>query len=619
MRYLALAALLLALSLTSAAATSSYSIPTASLEITVNTDGSATLEYNFVFHVQPEGDPKDHSDIGLPTEEYDLSKMKATLDGHPASVVKSSTQGIGPAVRVNYPTIMPGKEGKLYFTCKIPNMVYQDTTDKTYASLRITPTWFNPQYVKGTTNLAVVVYLPRDIKPEEVKYQLNQPFTKKGQMTEKTVVGWGFPNTSLTKAHEVGLSFPKRGMKVIEQSTLGLAWKWWSGASDARIFYSFFLLLLTAICLVRLTGGTGCVVFGFTFFILLGIFASSPVFELVYLPILIPLWVWGEHARKLRRAHYLPAIASVAGGGIKRGLTVPEAAVTLEQPLGRVLTLIIFGLLKKGLLKQVQADPLIVQVTDKAGDLATPPPAPPPPPVDAAPASAIPPPPPPPPGAPAAEAVEAEAPEKGLIRAYEKPFLEAIAAVPGKPITDADFKAALKDMVTKTAKKLAGFNLDQTKEYYQTLVSGAWAEAQALGDLQKRTEYVDDNLEWLMLDNGYGPRFHTWYVGGYNYSPPWTRSDLGGATAGAPAVPGAETSLGDVGASFAGRSENLTGKFVSAVDPVSVGLVADPAISGGDHASSSWISSVGGGGGGSSCACACAGCACACACAGGGD
>ena len=62
---------------------------------------------------------------------------------------------------------------------------------------------------------------------------------------------------------------------------------------------------------------------------------------------------------------YLPAIAQVEGGGIKRGLTAPESAVILELPLTKVLILVVFGMLEKGLIRQTKDDPLTVEVVEE--------------------------------------------------------------------------------------------------------------------------------------------------------------------------------------------------------------------------------------------------------------
>lgn len=54
-----------------------------------------------------------------------------------------------------------------------------------------------------------------------------------------------------------------------------------------------------------------------------------------------------KKASEKRKLKYLKPTLSVEGHGIKRGLTAVEAAILLEQPLDQVLTMILFGLLKK--------------------------------------------------------------------------------------------------------------------------------------------------------------------------------------------------------------------------------------------------------------------------------
>jgi hypothetical protein len=619
-----LAMLVLALGAARAQANYSFAIPKATLECWVNPDASATLEYNLTFHCNEGAQAIDIVDIGMPTGDYDISNMKASLDGQAQTTIQPS-QVVHPGVEVHLqPTIAPGKEGTLTFRCTIPNLVFQDTTNKDNAYFRITPTWYDSNFLTGTTDLAIVVYLPKDIKQDEVLYQ-SVPFSKKGQTSDKTVVAWTFTGNQavrLDSAHLVGVSFPKRDMqRVVSMSIFTLFWNWWTEDTGARGIWGVILLVATAIFFFRMTSATGCVVFVMLAGMVGGWMSVSPGFELTYVFFLAPLWIWGEKAKAAHRHHYLPAIASVAGGGIKRGLTTPEAAIVLEQPLGRVLTLVLFGLLTKGVLRQVQAEPLIVELTPKAGDAAglaaeaavydqaAAPPTPPA-------AAAIP----PPPAAPAPAPADADA---GVVRSYEQAFLAALAAKPGVPVHEVDFDKPLRDFVLATAKKLAGFDLEQTKAYYLSIVNKAWQDAKALGDVQKRTEFVDDNLGWMMLSPHYGPYFNTWHGGGYYYSPVWLRGGMGAGGLGSPATNGVpSTGFSDVAASFAGWSEHVTGNLAGALDPVKVGLVTPGGanLAGADRIAGDIFSSLasGGGGGMGGGGCACAGCACACACAGGG-
>ncbi len=576
----------------------SFSIPRLELSVTPQPDASVELYYDITFKCEPGGQPIDVVDVGLPHKGYDISNMQAALNGQPCSDIRTSTAiSTGVEVHLNHP-IKPGEQGKFEFKCRMPDMVYQDTTNPANASLRITPTWYGGQYLVGQTDLWIIVHLPLSVKPEEVVYQLNKPFTKKVISKYNTVVAWQDPAARLDGPHMVGLSFPKAWMeRVIRQTVWGLAWKWWKESAPARMIWGIFLLVLVGIFYFRLTRGTGCCLYGILFIILAFAWGVFPELEAIALPILLVIWVLVGRSQARRKRAYLPAIASTPGGGIKRGLTVPEAAVLLEVPLGRVLTLVLFGMLKKGLLRQVVAQPLVVEPAE--GYTGT-----------------------------AKERREAAKAGGAVIRGYEQEFLDAIIAAPGTPVEKIDFKKPMKSLINGTVARMAGFELEPTREYYKQIMAKAWADAKQLGDLQMRTEFVDENLLWMMLAPNYDDEFDVWYRGGYHYHPSWTRAgtSVGGVSTGpAPVSVGGRSTLSDVAASFAGWAENLSGRVAGSVDPVSLGIVHPGMdLSGVDRVTGQILESLasssgsGGGGGGGGCACACAGCACACACAGGG-
>ncbi len=261
------------------------------------------------------------------------------------------------------PTIAPGGTGTLRVVFTMPNMVYQDTTRKDYASFRITPTWFGDQYVQGNTHIQVAIQLPKNVKPDEALYQ-DRPFSNKALTKEGTVVYWDFPTERLTGPHMVAVSFPKGDMRIIKQIALDLLLKWFSESTEARVVCGLIFLVLFGVVFFRFSGGTGFSLF-FIFSALACIgFYYSPGWHLISLPLVVVLIGLNEWMLGKRKMHYMPPIAQVEGGGIKRGLTAPEAAVLLELPIAKVLSLVIFGMLKKGILRQVSADPLSVSVDE---------------------------------------------------------------------------------------------------------------------------------------------------------------------------------------------------------------------------------------------------------------
>jgi hypothetical protein len=597
-------ALLTTLAVTASAQEYLFSVPKMLLAVEVNPDASVTLEYTIDFQCAPGAHAIDAVDVGLPHGDYDMSQMVASVDGERVySFEKSPYVEYGVAVNLGDKSIQPGASGRFSFLCRMPSMVWQDTTRKDYASLRITPTWFGSQYVQGTTDLYVTVYLPKDLKPDEVLYQdERQPFNRKFVTDKYTMVEWRFQGTRLDGPHMVGLSFPKRNMThVMYMTPFALFMKWWRESPNVRIVWAVVLFILFGIMFFRASAGTGCSCFVPLLILLIACFSASPGFELAAFPVLLLVWYFTERGLKRRRGHYLPPIASVEGGGIKRGLTAPEAAVLLELPLNRVLALVLFGLLKKGIVKQLDAKPLSVALN---------------------------------PGYEAEErsARRKQAQDQGtVIHAYEQRFIDALREAKSTRVDKVNFKPAMEGLIVDTATRLKGFDVEKTRSYYKLIVSKAWSEAKGLGDLEERTAYTDDNLLWLLLAPDYHDNFGTWYGTGYHYDPPWIRTGpvFGGGGIPTPtpdAGVGGHTSFGDVAASFAGWTENVAGGLASSIDGLTVpgarGGVVD--LSGVDKVSldvletMSSSSGSGGGGGGGGCACACAGCACACACAGGG-
>ncbi len=570
----------------------SFSVPKMLLEVTPHPDASVTLDYTVVFSCNEGAHPIDVVDMGLPHEDYDISNMSASLNGVPLSGIQTSTYiDVGVEVPLD-PPIQPGETATFKFSATLPNLVFQDTTNAELASLRITPTWWGSQYVTGTTKLYIVVYLPDSVNLDQVLYQLNRPFDQKLQLEGRKAVVWIFPETRVDGAHMVGVSFPKDWMeRVVKQTVWGLAWKWWVESAVARGLVGFVLLVTFSIWYFRLTGGTGTCLFIPLLLVLIIMWSVSPALEALAVPTLILLWLLGGSLLAARKRSYLPPIESIPGGGIKRGLTAPEAAVILERPLGEVLTLVIFGMLKKGLVVMTRDDPLTVEVPEHLRTTR-------------------------------GERRKIASRLGTVIRGYEQPFLDAIMEQPGVPIADLDLSKEMRNLVKQTARRMKGFDLERTKEYYQSIVYEAWKEARRIGDVEKRDQYVDENIDWLMLDPGYPRYFRTWHSSGYHYTPRWISSS---PASGPPTVvTGGRTSFSDVAASFVGWTENVSSRLAATVDPVNVGLVDGGVVnlSGVDKVGmdvlEAMASSSGGSGGGGGCACACAGCACACACAGGG-
>lgn len=490
----------------------------------------------------------------------------------------------------------------------MPKMVFQDTTREDLASLQVTPTWFGADFLHDTTQLEIAIHLPPGVTADEVLHQ-GAAYDDLALFQGRVVAVWRWPGATLTGPHEVGVSFPKRAMDhVVRIDNLELLGRWFEANDQARAISFLALATLFGIAFRRFTGGTGgCL----GLFLIGAIFvhaAEAPRVHFFGWPLWILAFVGIETLVRRRRRRYLPAIATTEGGGIKRGLTAPEAAVVLELPLGKVLTLALFGLLKKGVLVQTDADPLSVE---PARAFAIPSPRP----------------------LEARQRFWREAAEKAgvVLHAYEMDLLEDLVGSHGKPVHEVVFSRGLERLVKGAVQRMSGFDLDETRQYYERIVSRAWSEAESLGEVEARQEAVDRNLEWMMIDEHFERGFGRLAGRGYHHQPVWVRRSAGGTpSAGGPARGTPAPSFADVAGSFAGWAEHQASRVASALTPGSVGLAAGGAsgkgivdLSGFDRVTKDFFqamasSSGGGGGGGGGCACACAGCACACACAGGG-
>jgi hypothetical protein len=286
---------------------------------------------------------------------------------------------------------------------------------------------------------------------------------------------------------------------------------------------------------------------------------------LIPITIFVLIAVFGVVNKRRRRMKYLPPKAKVEGVGIKRGLTAPEAALIMERPL--VLALVLFGLLKKGALAMESQDPLRIKKLPLKGN--------------------------------------------GL-KPYEREFLDAVGD--DGALDEAKLRELLISMIKAVQQKMKGFSHRETVEYYRKIVQTAWRLVEEAETPDVKVEEFTNGLEWTMLDEDFGDRTRTIFVGGGFPRPYWwggfapAAGQKGGTSFDMPTLPGADfanaiaTRVEGIANHVVSKVESFTGTVTSETNPPPV----RPSSGGGFS------------GGGSSCACACACAGCACACAGGG-
>lgn len=584
-----------------------FQVPELRMQVFVNPDASARIVYDITF--DNSGSPIDIVDIGTPHDGYDIGNFIASIDGHPLTDIRVSEYiDTGVEIHLDQYAIPSGQSGTLHVEFTMPDMVYEDTTQDGYASLQITPTWFDSSVVYGTSDIWVLIHMLPEVQPEEVLFQ-DVAFTDKVIFEEHTVVGWRYPDGSASQSHLVGTSFPTTGMtRVVEQSLLDITLKWLQDNPAVMWTLGIVTFILIAVAFFRYSGGTGLSIFALLACGTIYGMTVFPLLALIGFPLSILLVILVERSLKKKKSSYLPAIAQVEGGGIKRGLTAPEAAVLLELPLNKVLLLIMFGLLDKRVITLEDDSPLAVKVDNVYmvdGKTKT----------------------------KRRTARQEVAKKQGIVlRGYEHDILDVLQEDGSKPVHKQDFGEPMRDLVKSVAGKMKGFDLSDTQDYYKKIISRAMEEAKRMGDVPEFEAFLDKTWPWVMMDDDYGPVFQR---SGYTYHPTWVRPYV--VSQASPSMPatggksgpsyGGKTSFSDVAASFAGWTETQTGNLASAISPggLDLGTAGVVNLSGADKVTGDIFKALSSGSGGSSggssgggCACACAGCACACACAGGG-
>lgn len=557
----------------------SFSMPQEIVDVWINPDGSISLEYWLTFTNDAGAPPIDVVDVGLPTSAYDLTDIYAEIDGQPVERIDHS-EFVQPGVEVWLgEDIQPQETGTLHVLVnRVERVLYADDDDDAYASFRFSPVWFGSQFVHGTTDLTVRFHLPPEVGTEEGRWHASPPnwpqeepettLDDEGRVTYT----WHNPTAQPDRQYIFGASFPRAAVaegalqeRPQEGPPPAPPTGGQPGLGIGGLLGGLSSCLCNPVCLI----GAGFLLFG-------------------------GLAIW---TNRRRRMSYLPPLIKVEGVGIKRGLTAVEAAILMETPLERVLTMILFGLLKKEAVTVLDDDPLRVTVNRPLPE--------------------------------------------GL-HPYEENFLDAVKD--DGTLDQADMRAMMVSLVKQINTKMKGFSRRESVAYYRDIVRRAWKQVEDAETPEVRSERFNQALEWAMLDEDFEQRTRTTFGRGPAYLPPWwvyyrpwatttggrpattsapSKSPRPGGPKGPPSTPEARAPGGPQlptlpGAAFAATFvrgiESTAGRIVgNAIDFTSkVTAVTNPIPK------STTRSGFSSGGSSCACACACACAGCACACAGGG-
>lgn len=533
--------------------TYSFSLDAESVDIYWQADGSATVAYQLTFSNDSFADPIDFVDVGVPTDCYSISNVSASIQGRPLSDISSSpyvTPGV--AIGLGADAIRPGESGTLAVSIAgVCNVLYE-AGDAGMVSANFSPTWFDSSFVHGSTDLTVSFHLPPGVQPEEPRWHgapsgfPSEPAT--GFDAEGRIVyQWRNPEARGDTQYVFGASFPATYVDtaaVIRPSFLQRL-----GISEEVLF--------TVLCF----GGF-----------------------IAFFALIIGAAVVSAERRKLA---YLPPKIAIEGHGVKRGLTAVEAAVLLQTPLDRVLTMMLFSTVKKGAARVVKESPLKVEAVDPA-------------PKD--------------------------------LHEYEAAFVKGITIGEARE-RSRKLQTVMTDLIKAVQLKMKGFSLRETRDYYKAIMEKAWQEVEQAATPEVKSERYADSIEWTMLDRDFDDRTQRTFRTGPVFIPHWwggfsPSSSGGGGRAMPVPVSGSRGSGGPVASSPSLPSlpgADFAASVVKGVQNTAGGLVSNLSSFTGNITKvtnppppPSTYRGGGGGGGGHSCACACACAGCACACAGGG-
>jgi hypothetical protein len=524
----------------------SFQVPQLTVDVYWNSDGTISLDYTFEFINNPNGHVIDYVDLGLPNSNYSDGNISATVDGNPVYDISSSgfqgEGGSGVAIGLGEYSIQPGQSGTVkVHVDQVRDVLYVDSQDSNYASAVFGTSYFGSGFVSGNTDLTLTFHLPPGVTPEQPKWHSSPS---------------GFPSQPVTGIDSEGR----------------VTYTWESTSADLENQYkfgsSFPMNLVPSNTIVRVNPFAGLLKF-----------IGSASIPILCIGGFIAMVVSGIVADNRRKRQYLPPKISIEGHGIKRGLTAVEAAILLEEPLDKILTMILFSVIKKNAAEVITRDPLKLKVNQPISE---------------------------------------------DLQSYEKDFLVAFQK------SGPDRLEELKDMVVSLVKniseKMKGFSRQETIAYYRDITKRAWEQVEAADTPEVKSQKYEEVMEWTMLDKDYGDRTQDVFRNSPVYVPVWwghydpgfgkVSSTPSGTTipsvGGSARVPGA-----DFAASLATGVQNFSGKVVGNINEFtsSITSITNPPPKTSTRSSSGGFK---GGGGGFSCACACACAGCACACAGGG-
>jgi len=499
---------------------STYHVEKQWVKLWINTGGTIDLLYNLT--VACDLGLLSWVEIGQPNANFSVTSCTDLYNQSLDCSIKTTGDWYGVHINLGYLSIGPGQSATVILRTRVDKMIWEDEWNPGNVGMQFTPCWW-PVLIE---DLRLAVVVPAGVEKEEIK---NSPdYDNIFQEDGTWVVYWNRTNCQPNYKLDVGVGFPQRYMT-----------KWYSLSLWDKI--------------VRFLTSPTFVVGGFS--VLLGALA---VVGFVI----------------IRRNPYNFPKLSMEALGVRKGLMAVEAATLLDVEPRKILTMILFGLMKKGAVEVLETEPsLRLRVLHTSN-----------------------------------------------LHFYENWFIDSIVRSSDTgQLSDSKLSLLILRLRQEVNDRMKYYCRADTVEYYQKTVEKAWTQVKTAGTPEVRANLFNENLDWLMMDPRFGtrtkrvfsrvgeiPSGSSWWLPYWvaSYSPPSVRTAAEGKPAAPTTLPGSQFANAVVTS-----VESTVNRIVSNVEAFSKSLVpAAPPVAGRGEGKAPPVAREG-------CVCACAACACACACA----
>jgi len=504
-----------------------YHIEKQWVKIWINKDGG-TIDLQYNITIVCDSGTISWIKIGQPNEYYTVGNCTdengQALEN--TKVVEDSEVGVKIFLKSKL-NATANPEATVILLTRVDRMVWEDEWNPGNVGMVFIPTWWTYAHVY---DLRIAVVLPGNVSQTDVgcSPNWNNTFVEYGNR----VVYWEKSHLIPDERFQIGVGFPKQYVNFYYSKSL------WD----------------------RLLGAIGPFL--------------GPAFALSMIAIFAVAVVKGR-----KKLPYIAPSFSMEVLGVRKGLTAVEAAVLLDVEPRKVLTMILFGLLRKNAVEIIETEPYLRLKVLSTTDL--------------------------------------HYYEIDFLDAIIKPNLIGLTEDPlAGTLSDKKLSNLINDLYTMVDERIKYYCRADTVAYYRSVVAKAWTQVAAAKTPEVKAVQFNENLEWLAIHPEFKKRTKRlfreeeeipstsawWLPYWYTYHSPPSIRETGAQPATLPAVQFADAVVTSI--------ESTTNRIVKDIETFTKSILPSPAStsSGEGRASSTPVHSGG-------CVCACASCACACACA----